>query len=72
MSPLNKRPPLMALLLTVSTTATLAGQQETSFNSIQLANTAGQICGTDEHKKNWDYLQQENQLQLQQLLPNLQ
>ena len=66
MSCLNKIPSLMALLLAVTTTATLAGQKETTFNSIQLANAASQVCGTDENKQNWGDLQQENKLQLQQ------
>ena len=60
---------LMALMLTASSTAALAGQLPTStVNNNISPNTQlseSQVCGTDKNKQDWQALQQENQLQSQ-------
>ncbi|TPH15591.1 PKD domain-containing protein [Litorilituus lipolyticus] len=68
----HKVPSLMALMLTVSSTAALAGDIHPIFKNKEasvsdLANKQ-QVCGTDKNKQDWDALQIENQLQLKKKL----
>lgn len=67
-----KIPSLMALMLTASSTAALAGQLPTStINNktiTSLPNMESQVCGTDQNKQDWNALQVDNQLQLKQKL----
>lgn len=65
-------PSLLALMLTVSSTAALAGKLPTStFQNNSLASALAnesQVCGTDKNKQDWHALQQEQQLQLKKKL----
>jgi len=62
-----KVPSLMALMLTVSSTAALAGQLPTfatkNNNALSPQLSESQVCGTDKNKQDWNALQQENKLQ---------
>lgn len=68
----HKVPSLMALMLTVSSTAALAGNIHPIFKnkeaSISTIANKKQVCGTDKNKQDWDALQIENQLQLKKKL----
>lgn len=63
---------LMALMLTASSTAVLAGKlpSSTTINPLTInpLSDASQVCGTDENKQDWNALQKENQLQLKKRL----
>ncbi len=74
--PLQYRvPSLLALMLTASSTAALAGQLPTTVqNKIQnkVSTSAqiseSQVCGTDKNKQDWHALQKEQELQLKKKL----